>query len=68
METVHYISSDLVSIEMINEIISQDLKLELSEEARANIVKCRTYLNEKLQLLQLLYKTIMDCNKNQYLE
>ncbi len=49
METVHYISSDLLSIEMINEIISQDLKLELSEEARANIVKCRVYLDDKLK-------------------
>ena len=50
METVHYISSDLLSIEKINEIISYDLKLELSEEARANIVKCRSYLDDKLKL------------------
>ena len=49
METIHYISSDLLSIDQIKEIVLQDLKLELSEEARANIVKCRMYLDEKLK-------------------
>lgn len=49
METIHYISSDLLSIDQIEKIILQNLKLELSEEARANIVKCRTYLNDKLK-------------------
>jgi histidine ammonia-lyase len=49
METIHYISSDLLSIEKINEIISCGLKIELSEEARVNIEKCRTYLDEKMK-------------------
>ncbi|QEE50349.1 histidine ammonia-lyase [Flavobacterium alkalisoli] len=49
METIHYISSDLLSIEVVNEIITQGKKLELSEEARANIEKCRTYLDEKMK-------------------
>ena len=49
METIHYISADLLSIEKINEIISLDLKLDLSEEARVNIEKCRTYLDEKMK-------------------
>ena len=49
METIHYISADLLSIEKINEIISHDLKLELSEEARVNIEKCRNYLDEKMK-------------------
>ncbi|NHN24257.1 histidine ammonia-lyase [Flavobacterium jejuense] len=49
METIHYITSDLLSIDQIEKIILQDLKLELSEEARANIDKCRKYLNEKLK-------------------
>lgn len=49
METVHYISSDLFSIEKINEIISNGLKLELSEEAQVNIEKCRKYLDEKMK-------------------
>jgi histidine ammonia-lyase len=49
METTHYISSELLSIEKINEIISHGLKIELSEEARVNIEKCRTYLDEKMK-------------------
>ena len=49
METIHYISSELLSIEKINEIISHGLKIELSEEARVNIEKCRTYLDEKMK-------------------
>ena len=49
METIHYISSELLSIEVVNEIITQGKKLELSEEARLNIEKCRTYLDEKMK-------------------
>ncbi len=49
METIHYISTDLLSLELVNEIISQDKKLALSEEARLNIEKCRTYLDEKMK-------------------
>src|SRR5690606_12848838 len=49
METIHYISSDLLSIEVVNEIITQGKKLELSEEATLNIEKCRTYLDEKMK-------------------
>ncbi|WP_159779461.1 histidine ammonia-lyase [Flavobacterium sp. 9AF] len=49
METIHYISSDLLSINQIETIVLQDMKLELSEEARANIVKCRMYLDDKLK-------------------
>ena len=49
METIHYISSDLLSLELVNDIINQGKKLELSEEARANIEKCRAYLDEKMK-------------------
>lgn len=49
METIHYISSDILSIERINEIISQDLKLALSEEASSLIQKCRTFLDQKME-------------------
>lgn len=49
MDTVHYISSDVFSLELLEEIISQNKTLELSEEARINIEKCRTYLDNKMQ-------------------
>ena len=49
METTHYISSDLLSIEMINEIVFQEKQLALSEEAIVNIEKCRKYLDDKMK-------------------
>lgn len=49
MDTVHYISTDILSLETVNEIITQNKRLELSEEARVNIEKCRNYLDEKMK-------------------
>jgi len=49
METIHYISSESLSLEIVNAILSQDKKLALSEEARANIERCRMYLDEKMR-------------------
>ena len=49
METIHYISSDLLSIETINEVVFQGKTLALSEEAVVNIEKCRKYLDDKMQ-------------------
>ncbi len=50
METIHYISSDLLSLEIVNDILSQDKKLALSEEARGCIERCRIYLDEKMKM------------------
>ena len=50
MENTHYISSDVLSIEKIQNIISNNLILSLSEEAKINIEKCRVYLDQKMQL------------------
>lgn len=47
MET-HHISSAHISIEQIKEIISKNTKIALSEEAKEKIVRCRTYLDEKM--------------------
>ena len=54
METIHYISSDLLSIEMINEIVFQGKQLALSEEAIVNIEKCRKYLDDKMKSVKIL--------------
>ena len=48
MEHSHYISSEILTLEVIQEILSQHKKLALSEEARINIEKCRTYLDKKM--------------------
>lgn len=48
MENIHYISSELLQLETLQEIISQQKSLALSEEAKLNIQKCREYLDNKM--------------------
>ncbi|MEO0058600.1 MAG: hypothetical protein RLZZ312_247 [Bacteroidota bacterium] len=48
MESTHYISSKLLSLADINEILLHQKKLDLSEEAKVNISNCRTYLDNKI--------------------
>lgn len=45
----HYISSDILTLESINEILLENKSLDLSEEAKVNIQKCRDYLDQKMQ-------------------
>ncbi len=47
MESYHYISTELLTLENINEIIQGNSRIELSEEAQLNIRKCREYLDSK---------------------
>lgn len=49
MSNIHYISTDVLSLEAIQEIIYHHKTLELSEEARVNIQKCRDYLDAKME-------------------
>ncbi|MBL4592379.1 MAG: histidine ammonia-lyase [Flavobacteriales bacterium] len=44
----HNINKNWLTLETVDDIISNNLKLELSEEATNLVVKCRTYLDEKL--------------------
>jgi histidine ammonia-lyase len=44
----HQISAEHLSFETIQQIISQDLKLELSADAKMRIEKCRNYLDQKM--------------------
>lgn len=48
MENTHYISTEVLSLEQLQEIISQHKSLALSEEAKVNIQKCRSYLDKKM--------------------
>ncbi len=50
MEHIHYISSEVLSLEMLQEIIEHHKTLELSDEAKVNIQKCREYLDKKMAL------------------
>jgi histidine ammonia-lyase len=49
MDNYHYISSEVLSIETVNEIISHHKLLSLSEESTINIQKCRDYLDKKME-------------------
>ena len=46
---IHIISQKRLTIERVNEIISKDMKLQLSEELKAAVVKCREYLDSKME-------------------
>ncbi len=47
--TFHYISSETLSLRKIAEILFEDKKIALSEEAKANIERCRMYLDNKMK-------------------
>ena len=44
----HYISAEHLTIEKIGEIIYSQAKLELSEDAKQRIRRCRSYLDKKI--------------------
>lgn len=48
MNHFHYISSEVLSLESVAEIIAHQIQLALSEEAKVNIQKCRAYLDKKM--------------------
>ncbi len=48
MDNTHYISTDVLSLETLKEIIDHQKKIGLSEEAKINIQKCREYLDLKM--------------------
>lgn len=49
MENTHYISSDILHIHNIQDILETNKKLALSDEAKINIEKARNYLDKKLE-------------------
>jgi histidine ammonia-lyase len=49
MENIHFIDSKLVTFKSINELVLTQKKLQLSEESKVNITKCRNYLDQKIK-------------------
>ncbi|MGS2739355.1 histidine ammonia-lyase [Sinomicrobium sp. M5D2P17] len=49
MRDTHYICTDILNLEQILDIVRNNKKIALSEEAKLNIKKCRAYLDEKLK-------------------
>ncbi|WP_291133051.1 histidine ammonia-lyase [Flavobacterium sp. UBA7682] len=48
MEHSHYISTEVLTLETLQEIISEHKTLALSEEAKISIQQCRDYLDQKM--------------------
>lgn len=46
--SIHHINKNWIDLTVVNEIIHQQKKLQLSEDAITAIEKCRAYLDEKL--------------------
>ena len=53
------IDNQWVSLEKLDEIVTSGAKISISEDAKAGIVKCRTYLDEKVAKSDQL----RDCKK-----
>jgi histidine ammonia-lyase len=49
MDNTHYISTEVLSLKTLEEIISSKKTLALSDEARVNIQRCRDYLDAKME-------------------
>ena len=49
MDHHHYICSDVLTLEGINQILIEHKSLALSEEAKVNIQRCRHYLDGKMR-------------------
>ena len=49
MSNIHYISSEILELTTINDIIFQNKKLQLSESSIEKITNCRNYLDAKMQ-------------------
>jgi len=49
MENIHYISTEILTFEEIREILEKKYILQLSDNAKDRIVKCRNYLDTKLE-------------------
>ena len=46
---VHYISKDWLPLERLKEILDSHAEIRLSDEAAEAIVKCRKYLDDKME-------------------
>jgi histidine ammonia-lyase len=48
MDSIYHINSKSLDLAMLQDIVSTNKKLQLSEVAKGKIIRCRLYLNEKL--------------------
>ena len=46
---IHYISAEHLTIDRVGQIMEQHLQLELSDDARQRLTRCREYLDQKME-------------------
>lgn len=49
MQSIHYIDSKWLDLNIINDLVLSSKKIELSEGAKDRIINCRAYLDEKMK-------------------
>lgn len=49
MNSIHYISSEIINLAVINDIVIHNKRIELSEQAKDKIKACRVYLDDKIK-------------------
>ena len=49
MQNIHYVSRAFLSLDVIQKILNDNYRLQLSEESRQSIKHCREFLEKKLE-------------------
>jgi histidine ammonia-lyase len=49
MNAIHYISAEILELSTVHDILFENKKIELSEDAIKRITACRSYLDEKIE-------------------
>ena len=53
MGNVHYVGAELLTFERIEEILTGNMKLELTPEVKERIQRCRDYLDRKIETVAI---------------
>ena len=46
---IHHISAESLTVDRVREILENNIKIDLSEDAKKRIVRCREYLDNKME-------------------
>ena len=52
---IHHISSEWLTIDKVSQLLQPGVKLELSDDARSRIIRCREYLDNKMKIAERAY-------------
>ena len=58
MGNVHYVGAEPLTFERIEEILTGNMKLELTPEVKERIQRCRDYLDRKIETQSEMYQLL----------